>query len=196
MKKLLCILLFPILLWGQDDGWSSSNPPPGESFNNPFLIYLTLDGAGSTSNMAVDGSSVNKVFSIAPSSTQVFILERIIVYVEDNASLDSGGWGALGGSPLGNGFIMRRIQGGDTTNIPITIKSNGEMSSLCYDVSRNNWGAGNEFVVWRLSFNKFSNGIKLKGSKGDKYEWVVRDDIDGLVAQYIVCQGYIMNTGY
>jgi len=165
-------------------------------YNSPFMIHMTLDGAGVTSNMAVDGSSVAKVFSIAPPANQTFILERIMVYVEDNASLDSGGWGGLGGSPLTNGFIMRRIQDGVTTEIPLTIKSNGEMTSICYDVSWNKWGAGNEFVAWRLSFNKFSNGIKLIGHKGDKFEWVVRDDIDALVAQYITCQGHILDTAY
>lgn len=171
---------------------TSSNP------SNPTIFIQKLDTVGDgsgTVDQSVDGSVTPVTFRIKPAAGQVFQIERLIFYIEDNASLDSGGWGALGGTPLTNGCLIQKKQNG-VTNVGITVKSNGELAGVTYDMTRHDWGAGNEFLVARLSFNKFGGGIKLIGDNEDEVMFTVRDDLTGLVQQYVNAEGWIEDTAY
>ena len=164
----------------------------------PITFIRKLDTVGDMSgdtDMAVDGSTVNAIYRIKPAAGQIFQVVRIMVYVEDNASFDSGGWGALGGTPLTNGCLLRKVQNSVTFD-GVEMKSNGELSSIMYDVNHQSYGAGNEFLVGRLTFSKFGGDIRLKGDNADELQFIIRDNLTGLAQQYIYAEGWIENTLY
>ncbi len=161
-----------------------------------FIRKLDTVGDGSgTTNMAVDGDPTPVIFKIKPAAGQIFQVSRLIIYISDNSSFDSGGWGALGGSPLTNGCIIKKIQNGVTYEVePLT--SNGQLAALMYDTSHESYGSGAEFLVGRLTFTKFGGEIRLKGDNGDELQFVIQDDIDALVEQYVHAEGWIEDTLY
>lgn len=148
------------------------------------------DGSGTT-NMNVDGSITPVIFLVKPSVGEIYRIARIIVSVRDTGTIDSGGWGANGGSPLTNGLVANVKWNGSV--IPLTvesIKSNIDLAAISYDISHNSWGSGDEFVVFRFTFTKAGQYIRLDGDLGDELQFVVNDDLTYLVQQRISVQGY------
>lgn len=147
------------------------------------------DGTG-TLNMAVDGSSTPVTFKVAPSSGTILRIARIIVFVEDSGSFDADKWG--NNITLANGQRLNVKQNGLTRNLLTqwNIKTSGDMAAVCHDATLNNWGQGNGFATFRLTFARAGQLVRLDGSKGDELQWVIRDDQTGLVKQYITFQGF------
>lgn len=149
------------------------------------------DGTGDN-NMAVDGSTTPVTFRCKPASGVIYRVARIIISVRDTGAFDSGGWGNLGSTPLTNGMLAQVIWNGTTnvlTNEPV--QSHIDLAALSYDVSHHNWGSGDEFVVFRFTFTKAGQYIRLDGDTNDELQFLVRDDLTDLVQQRISVQGYV-----
>ena len=152
------------------------------------------DGTGST-NQNVDGSSTPIIFKVKPASGEILNVTRIIFLLRDNSSFDSGGWGALGGTPLTNGCQLgKKIDGVDYKTFEL--KSNADIAGLCFDISHNNWGSGDEFLTARFTFTKLGAPIRLIGDNGDELNFTINDDLTGLTDQYITAEGYFENKLY
>ena len=172
----------------------SINPPSTQPRVFVQRMDTVGDGSGAESQN-VDGSGTEVVFRIKPNAGDIIHIARIIIYIEDNSSFDSGGWGALGGTPLTNGCVLKRYQGG-TTFVGNDLKSNGLLAAIMYDVNHENFGSGNEFLVGRFTFTKLGASIRLDGDESDELQFVVRDNLTGLVAQYVTCEGWFENKEY
>lgn len=144
-------------------------------------------------NMAVDGSVTPveyKYTNPGPGSLQ---LERMIVYIEDGGSFDSGRYGNSG-DPLtvGIGVAIKDAQDAIRLDLldgePIT--TNGEWAAMCYDVTHENYGSGNEYIAVRWTFGKAGQALTLR--EGESFVMTVNDDLEFLVKHYAQIQG---NTG-
>jgi hypothetical protein len=157
----------------------------------PLYQYAdeTGDGTGNY-NMAVDGSTTPVTFKVSPPADRIYRIARIIVGVRDAGTFDSGGWGALGGTPLANGFVANVKWSGAV--IPLTvqpIKSHFDMSVMCHDLEHHDWGSGDEFATFRFTFTKAGQYIWLDGDADDEIQFIVNDDVTDLVDQRISVQG-------
>jgi hypothetical protein len=153
------------------------------------LLYQRLDTTGDgsgTTNMNVDGSITPITFKIKPSGGQLIKVARIIILVEDTGTFDSDKWG--NGITLANGFNFKHKKSGITTDLlGFSIKTTGEMSSICHDLDHRSFGTGNEFVSFRLTFTKAGSTINLYND--DELQLVVNDDMTDLVKMYVHAQG-------
>ena len=152
------------------------------------------DGSGSISQN-VDGSTIPVVFKVAPASNEIYLISRIIFLIRDNATFDSGGWGALGGTPLTNGCVLSKKLNG-VQYAAFNLKSNADIAGICFDISKNSWGAGDEFLSARFTFTKLGDPIRLIGANGDEIIFTINDNLTGLVDQYVVAEGMYENKKY
>ena len=154
-------------------------------------LDTTGDGSGTT-NMAVNGSSTSVVFKIKPDIGEIVNITRIMVYIEDAGTFDSGKWGNA--VVLTNGInFSNKIEDVVSDILGFNIKTHGDMSSVCFDISHETFGSGNEFVCYRWTFTKAGDAIQLQGEAdghADELQVTINDDMTDLVSQYIVAQGY------
>lgn len=165
------------------------------------LIYqsLTLDGATPVSevnrNMNVDGSTTPKRFKIQPPPGQIWQLTRIIFMMRDDGSFDSGGWGNNGGTPLDNGVsIGLTIKGTDYDKSVVPWKTVADLGAIAHDLTHHNFGQGAEFLTMRLTFSKAGQNIRLVGDDGDNLWMDISDDLQYLLEQRAMAQGFVENV--
>ncbi len=147
------------------------------------------DGTGTT-NMAVDGSGTPVVFRITPAAGEVMRVARWMMTIRDSGSMDSGGYGNNGGSPLTNGLLVEMVQDSTVVGVVPAVRSHIDIAALCYDITHHSWGSGDEFITARWSLNKSGQYVRLVGDDGDELRVTVRDDLTHLVEQVIYVQGY------
>lgn len=152
---------------------------PTQVFPN-IAFYLTDTGkVGGAYNAIGDYSAAPQEFSIKPDPGQVLRFNRMIVTIEDNGSIDSGGYGN-NNSPLSTGIKVEcRIQGEPTRLLTAQepIKRTADWNSLCYDGQVANFGAGNEFYVARWTFTRDGSPIILR--ENDEIVVILNDDFSG-----------------
>jgi hypothetical protein len=158
-------------------------------------LYRNLDtnGDGTGSKDATgDYSSTAAVFYIQPPTEKIYLIERMIVHVEDSGSFDSGAYG--NGITLTNGIVVR-ISDDSGVIVDLTdgmpILSNGSWVRQCYDVQVHPFGSGNEHMGVRWTFRKAGQPLKLVGEKTQKLEIVLNDNFSGLVGHQFQIQGRV-----
>lgn len=155
------------------------------------LFYQRLDTVGDgsgSSNMAVDGSSTPVIFKIKPIPGGSVNIARIIMYIEDSGSFDSGKWG--NGITITNGIEFKQKENGATTDLlGFPIKTSGDMASLCHDLSHHKFGSGNEFITYRWTFSKAGGSIELHAGYSDELQIIINDDLTDLVLMNVIAQG-------
>jgi hypothetical protein len=139
------------------------------------------DGTGTT-----DMSTTADTYFFAP--TRPCVISRMLIYIEDNASVVAGNYGGL--SALSTGVSVTQVSGSETLNLhgQVTIKTNADWARLCYDVDYTGFGAGNQYVHVRWTFAK--SGIPVEMESGDTLNMVISDDLTNLVSHYAMVQGY------
>lgn len=147
------------------------------------------DGTG-TKNAVGDYSSTPTDFKIQPAANQMFILHRMLVFIKDTTGIDADAYG--NGIVLTNGINIKYSHAAGVVvdmvdGIPITV--NGDWGRLCYDVELKAWGAGNEILVVRWTFDKAGEPLVLNGADGDRFVVSLNDDFSGLLAHYFMVQG-------
>jgi len=158
--------------------------------------YLDTNGDGTGTKSAVgeyhDAGAGAEIFYIQPPPGTIYRLSRMIPFVEDTGSFDSGSYG--NGITLTNGILMR-IQNDSGTildlldGLPIHI--NTHWARLCYDMTVSTFGLGNEYLHARWTFSKAGQYIRLDGDSNERLEVVLNDDFSDLVSQYFKVEGYI-----
>lgn len=148
-----------------------------------------------TRNMAVDGSVTPVRFNLDVPVGQIFLVTRFVFIIRDSGSMDSGGWGNNGGSPLPNGMTVGvTLDGVDIDFTPIPWTSHADLAGVAYDLTYHSWGSGDTFIVMRLTIAKTGTRIRLRGDRGDTFWMQVNDDLEYLVEQRCMCQGNIENV--
>lgn len=167
--------------------------PSGGSQKLRLDRYLDTSGDGTGTKSAIGNySGGQEIFYIQPPAGTIYRLARMLVFVEDSGSFDSGSYG--NGIVLTNGIEVRVQDGSgtisDMTN-GIPVKTNPHWKRLCYDAVRSNYGTGNESLGVRWTFTKAGQFIRLDGDSNERLEVLLEDDFSGLVAHNFLVQGYI-----
>lgn len=136
------------------------------------------DGTGSI-NANVNGSVTPVEFMVtAPANTWI-ALNRLVVFVKDGGSFDTGSYGNGITMTTGIKIILRDA---DLTEEDVTvqksIKFNTDWSAYCYDVMHHNFGSGDETLTARYTFTKDGSPIILP--PGRSFVVQINDDLTGL----------------
>lgn len=159
--------------------------------------FLDENGDGTGNKQAVGdytgGGLGPTKFFIKPAPGETFYIYRIIITLSDSGALDSGLYG--NNIALSNGYEIQKtngvvvVDGGDFTG-GISLKTNGQISEIMYDVTRLEFGSGDEYLTGRFSFDKAGQPLELVGDDGDELAIVFSDDLSGLVTHTFMAQGY------
>jgi hypothetical protein len=151
-----------------------------------FEVATTL-GRIVSSEMAVDGSVTEQVFTVRAGTDPVDITRLILTMLDDNA-MDDSRFG--GGSALARGVLLRVYDGRKQTIF--NFKSNQDIKQFCFDVAYSDKAAsGQHGLSARMSFGGQSkHGVTLRLSGDDVLQIIVQDDLTGLVSLKVVAEGH------
>jgi len=161
---------------------------------NQFLDTVG-DGTGTTNaigNYSDAGAGAEEFFytdpSTAGSTNAPSYIHRMIVSIGDTSGMQAQEYGNTGGA-LTNGISIAIKRGAETLIdlTPEVIKTNSQWAEYCYDANLLTWGAGNELMVVRWSFDKSGDPIRLDA--GDKLVVTINDDCSGLLSHRFLIQG-------
>lgn len=144
------------------------------------------DGSGSINASVVGSLGTPSQFIIKPEANQILYMSRLLIFIEDSGTLDSGGFG--NGTALTNGIVFLKyryfglpgefvVQGFQLEQLPI--KKNQEFKALCHDEIFSDYGTGTQSLSWRYTFLKDTDGdpIFLQGANQEAYVAEIRDDL-------------------
>ncbi len=157
--------------------------------DHAFSAAGTL-GRTITTNMAVDGSATEQIFTVRAGQTPRDIT-RFIVTMLSSSSMDDGLFGDL--PALARGFVLRIIDGYQETIF--NFKKNLDIKQFCYDVNYSARApAGQTGLVARITFagpDKHGIGLRIAGT--DAIQWVVQDDLTGLNELKVAAEGHVVS---
>jgi len=166
------------------DGSVILDRPIDHTFTTNTCINQTV-----TSEMAVDGSLTNQIFTVRAGTNPIDIT-RILLVISDAGSMDDGKFGVL--ASLSNGVVVRTVDGFNKTIF--NWKNNGEIGLFCYDtdyVAAAQGPAGSESFKARITFaGQSKHGVALRLSGDDVLQVVIQDNLSGLDSFKIVAQGH------
>ncbi len=152
------------------------------------LLDTNGDGTGSA-NANGDYSVTQGIHYIEAPAGQAYYLERMLVTIKDVGAPDAGSYG--NSITLTNGIGVRVRDASDTLVVDLTaqkkVKTNGDWSTLCYDVQVVDFGTGDDYVAVRWTFAK--SGLPIILRPGYKLEVTLDDDLTGLVEHSFNVQG-------
>lgn len=155
--------------------------------------FLDTNGDGSgTKNANGNYSSAEEIFYIQPPAHQNYLLYRMMAYVKDSGTFDSGSYG--NGITLTNGIAVRvsddsGVQHDLTDGVPV--KTNPDWRQHCFDAEPSSYGLGDEALGVRWTFTRGGPPILLEGANGDRLEVVLHDDFSGLITHTFKVEGVI-----
>lgn len=147
------------------------------------------DGSGSI-DLNVNGSVTPVTFKITPAPGEILYMSRLLWYLRDTGSLDSGGFG--NGAALTNGidfgfYYDVGLPSEDRYPQQLEpIKTNGGWAKYCGpDVVTLSFGQGDEILSCRYSFYKDTGLEKtempwLAGDRLEEFRLIVQDDLTGI----------------
>lgn len=147
-------------------------------------------------NTNVDGTTPVKFF-IKPPSGEIWVLSRMMCFMQDTGSFRAEGYGAeLSALTIGMKCYLNKS--GDTSDNIITslpVKTNGDWAKYNYDAELKSWGAGDNVLVGRWTFAKSGLPLSLDGDEGEEFGVIVSDDLTFLVSQTFNIQGFKISKG-
>lgn len=155
-----------------------------------FYRFLDTNGDGTgTQNAVGDYSVTPDEFYFQP--THDTDLYRLIIHIEDTTGFQAQDYGNIT-SGLTNGYSLLVKDTAESTLLNLCdgqpIQTNAEIGRYCYDVDVKTWGAGNEVLQARWTFEKAGRPLYL--SAGDRLSITFNDDLTGLIEHYFMIQGY------
>jgi len=184
---------------------SRGNPLPVRieetgSIATAFFGYLKENGTGSTEVTASAGLGSEAYFIFGPSSgsSDVYRVSSLIGTLQVSGGLEAQDYGNITGS-LTNGLQLQIMTGsGETwgTSQDLTsdapIRNNIDWARYCYDIQFfTALGAGDEFMLFKWSFEKSGAPLRLEGNKAEALVLVARDDLSSLSGHKFSVQGII-----
>ena len=154
------------------------------------LLDENGDGAGNT-NANGDYSLAEGLFFIQPLPGEVMQISRMFIAVHDSGGMQAQEYGNLG-SALANGITIRvSDDSGVITDLTsgISVVSNAEWGVHCYDVDLKSWGAGDDLLLVRWTFEEDGQPIRLVGDNNERLEAVFTDSLVGLIHHRFIVRG-------
>lgn len=157
---------------------------------NKIYRFLDTNGNGTGTKVA-NGNYSGAVEQFYFESDGYCQLHRMIVHLEDTTGFQAEEYGNLG-SVLTNGISIKVIDSDGVTVLKdltdgLPIKSNAQWARVCYDVQLYDWGAGNQALGVRWTFEKSGSPISL--SEGERLVVELNDDLTGLLDHTFMVQG-------
>jgi hypothetical protein len=151
-----------------------------------FLAASTL-GRRVTTEMAVDGSVTPQIFSIRAGDIPLDAT-RFMITMTSASAMDDSKFGSL--AKLSRGLVLRIVNSFQKTML--CFKSNQEIKQFCFDLAyADKSPAGENGLSARLSYGgQDKHGVTLRISTGDVIQWIVQDDLTGLLSMKISAQGH------
>lgn len=159
--------------------------------SHQFTRFFTAagDGTGSTS-FTGNYSATETRFRMQAQEGESIEVHRLLVFVEDS-KINADDYGAIAAG-LTNGIALD-IRTGSTIAADLTaghpVQTSADWGRFCYDVDSKAWGAGNEFLVARWTFERHGEPIVLRGSTFDRLVISCKDNLTGLVEHSFSVQG-------
>ena len=156
------------------------------------IMSVNGDGTGAISQN-VDGSTTPVKFYIQPPSDEKYTLRRMNIHAIDGNWNNASQYGALG-DPLAVGIkIYTEVNGGalikDYTK-DRTIQRTHDWALLAGVDSVVSGAAGADPLIVRWTFERGAGKIILDGSKNERLVIEIGDDLEGLVEQLAMVQGF------
>lgn len=163
--------------------------------DSPFPIGSFI--AATSREMNVDGSISAQTFVIRGAgvgSTLKLDITRLIfqIITTDSPTFEEFGDIADG---LDNGCVLRR-NNGEVENI-FNVKTNGELSNLMYDLTFMDASnpSGVNGIAGRMTFaGQTKHGVALRLETGDTIDFIIQDDLSGLLTFRIIAQGHVVEN--
>lgn len=159
----------------------------------PLYRHLDTNGDGTgTVDANGDYSSAATHFYIQPPKDRVYTIARMMVEILDTNGFQAQEYGNLG-SALTNGIQVCIIDDTgvvvDLTSRNDTVVTNAEWAMYCFDVKLNSWGAGDEQLAVRWTFDKAGSPLILEGKNNERLAVILNDNFTGLIKHHFVIQG-------
>lgn len=159
--------------------------------SDPYFRYLDTGGDGTgTKDMAVNGAITAVPHMLIPASGEVYTVERMIIYIEDNVAIDATNYGGI--SALTNGITLKILKQSDDSVVQdlldgLPIKKNGHWARMCYDVVAGAYGNADDYLSVRWTFSKA--GAPLVLTDENYLSLQVNDDLSALFGHFAMVQG-------
>ena len=161
--------------------------------------YLDTIGDGTGNKSAIDnysdGGLGETAFFIQPPPGQVYRLSRMIIFIEDEPTFDSGGYGSGNfQNPLPIGIkVQVRDDGGIISDLTDgrPIKTNAQWAKVCFDAAYSEYGGGQDSLAIRWTFTRAGDYIRLVGSNNERLQVLMNDNVSYLTEHTFLVQGYI-----
>lgn len=153
------------------------------------LLSTNGDGTG-TKEATGDFSSTASLFILQPPLNEIYDVARLFVTIRDTM-ITAEKYGGIA-SGLTNGINIDHREEGDIIKDLLggfDIKTNIDWARFCYDVDLKTWGAGDEFVTVRWTFEKSGEPLILHGGKAGRLVVTCNDDMTGLISHTFTAQG-------
>ena len=166
--------------------------------NDLICRYLDQSGDG-TGNSNMGGADyTDERFWIQPAAGQIFVIQRLIISLEDEIGFKAETFGKESALSIGltvksefdQQVVRTDFLDGDT------IKANSHFGLMCYDVDVKTWASTptDELLLARFSFNRFSQdnaGLRLIGDENEKLVVTVQDTLAAIIRLKFMAQGYL-----
>lgn len=174
-----------------------SLPYRGGEVLEPVRQYLDLTGDGTgTTDAAVDYSSSQGIFRIAPATGVVYRIHRLVITIRDGTAVNftSTSFGAL--SVLTNGVDIRHETGDGTSVVKemmggVHIKDNVTFQTLGAEINMQKWGT--DAAMQAVFDFTAQNGepMRLDGTPDEELIIRLDDDLSALSGLHFVAIGYV-----
>lgn len=164
------------------------------TFNAPLDMDITADAVVEVGkwNMAVDGSTVNKIYRVTPPAGATWDIVRITIGMTATTAMDDSTFGPL--TALTNGVVLRVVDS-YTKNI-FVVSDNGGFAERCYDADYPTKVPSGiyAFRARRTFGGQDKNGVVVRLSAGDSLEFIVQDDLSDATFTKFACvvQGHVV----
>lgn len=158
-----------------------------------FFQFAGVSGATGISETAMTGdySAAAQEFYIQPPANETWRVQRVIILIRDGAMFAADNYGA--GAVLTNGISIQLANDGGvlqdlTSGVPIM--DNASWGAHCYDYTDHVFGAGDNFLAVRWTFEHSGRPVMLRGSLEQRLQVVLNDDFTGLIDHRMKFDGY------
>lgn len=150
---------------------------------------FSTDGKGSG---VTDMARAANDYFVMPAPNELMNIARILVYIEDDAKFQGGGY--IGSAALSTGITITKENADGVIHnyTPLPLTKIGHWA-LCagVDVVMTDFTTGNDFFLVRWTLSKAEHETHLNGKRGEFLKITVPDSLAALVSHIITAQGSV-----
>lgn len=178
---LIGVLISPIIIF--DNRPVRAAPAAQFSITTPIWRVLDTSGDGTGTTNATGNYTTTTAFYIQPPAASTYVLDQLIVSVEDSAVITYNSYGA---TTVITGVVIQRVGSSETITLTNTVPITANQGWRRYcEVDQTNAGGTHQLqAICDL------RGMRLNGDQSEQLKVLLNDDYSGLDAHYFAVQGY------